>query len=356
MRILIGSLRGTSGIATYTRSLVDGLASAGHEVVLVDETMAYETDDPRVTVARLPVKRPLPSQLAPFEGWRHRPGVARLARSHSVDVVHATHMSVAPRHPRLVITAWDPVRGAVSRCRAAALRGMQPAKEASYGLIDAVAVRRASAIVAVTRAVQKGVRRHRHRVELIPCFIDDDAIDPQPVESSDILFVARGVDLSRKGLDLAIQTVARARREASDARLVIVGGWADVARQDALPEFCEVRGTLSREELREALREAGCLLVASRWEEFGYVGLEALAVGTPVASAPLPAYDGISGGGVFMARQRSPYALAREVETALRCRTFEFPAECRSSVAIPTLVALYAAISGHRAPRGGQTP
>ena len=341
MRILIASLRGRGGITAYTRSLVEGLSSAGHEVVLVDETASYETRGSRVTVVRLPVKRPLPHQIEPFEGWRHRREVGRLARSHSVDVVHATQMSVAPRHRHLVITGWDPVRGAVSRYRAASLRGMHPAKEASYGLIDAVAVRRAAAIVAVTRAVQEGVKRYRRRTELIPCFIDDDAIDPRHTESYDVLFVARTVDWPRKGLDLAIEVVARARRQIPEARLVIVGLWLDSARREALPEFCEARGELAGEELRDAMREAGCLLIASRWEEFGYTGLEALAVGTPVASAPLPAYEGLAGSGVFTASERTADALAREVVAALRCGSFEFPAECRASSAIPRLLALY---------------
>lgn len=347
VRVLVAGLRGASGIATYTKSLVTGLAKAGHEVVLLDETLSYESAHARVTVA--PAPRPrwnLPRSLAPFEGWGLRGEVERLARTHAVDIVHATHLSLAPRHPALVVTAWDPLMGPLARYRAAPSRGERPGREAMYAIADRTAIGRSAAVVAVTPAVRDGVAGSGRRTELIPPFLADDRVRPGPAErSSDFVFVARGLDDPRKGLSEAIDAVSRVRDTVPSAGLILVGSWSDAAASDALPGFCDVRGELTGEEVQGVLRGAGGLIIASSWEEFGFVGLEALAVGTPVVCGPLPAYERMSGGGVFPAATRTGVALAEQALAALRAAPFDFPAECRASTAIPALLGLYRALA-----------
>ena len=342
MRILVGSLRGLSGIETYAVSLAHGLSSAGHDVVILDETGNFRPDDPRIEVVGLSSPRHLPWQLAPLAEWGLIGEVRRIAREHAIDVIHTTRLGLAPRNVPLVITAWDPIASPVGRFRAGQLRGEPRVPEAMYAVVDGVAARRAGAIVAVTPAVQKGLARNGRICELIPAFIPDEAIGAaRPSRPNDIVMVAGKLDLERKDLNLALEAVARVRETVADARLVLVGGWLDSNRPDSLPDFCEAHGLLASEDVRATLGAAGCCLVPSLWEEFGYAGLEALAAGAPVVSAPLPAYEGLSGGGVFMAETRDPARLAEQIAAALAATSFEFPAECRSSVAVPRILDLY---------------
>jgi len=342
LRVLIPSLRGGSGIATYTIKLAEGLAAAGHEAIVLDEDGGFESPPASVTV--LPLQSP-PQVRYPFEPaaeWARLGTIKRLAREHEVDGIHATRLGfVSPRERRTVITVWDPIASPVGRFRAARERGEDRSMEAVYGLVDGVAAARAGAVVAVTPAVRDGYRRFG-TCEYIPPFLDDAEIAPsRPSRSADVVLVAGHLDLARKGLDLAIEAMALVRETVPKARLVLVGGWVDESRRDSLPDFCEPVGRMTPAEVTEAFAAAGCALIPSRWEEFGYSGLEALAAGTPVATSPLPGYQQLSGGGAFAAATRTPAALAEAIAGALSAGAFEFPAECRASNAIPRILALY---------------
>jgi glycosyltransferase involved in cell wall biosynthesis len=332
--------------------LATGLASAGHDVVLLDETAGFETSDPGITVVGLRPPKNLPYPFQPMAELGRRSEVRRLAREFTVDGIHATRMGCVPRGERSVITVWDPITSPIGRFLAASERGEPRAMEAMHAAVDTAAARRSGAIVAVTREAREGFGRFGP-CEFIPPFLEDSLVAPSwPHRSHDIVMVAGFLDLQRKGLDLALQAVSLLRDTVSDARLILIGDWIDGGRRGALPDFCEARGRLDREDLRATFADAGCCLISSLWEEFGYSGLEALAAGIPVASTPLPGYEGLSGGGVYMARTRDPSDLAREIAAALDATGFEFPDECRASVAIPRIVGLYESTFG---PADGRT-
>lgn len=312
-------------------------------MVLLDQTGGLPTERSRIVTVPMRPPRRLPGGFEPLAEWFLLGEVRRVAREHAVDVVHATRLGMAPRGERLVITAWDPIVSPLGRFRAAGWRGEDPTTEAMYAVVDAVAARRAATIVAVTPAVEQGLDR-LGRCELIPAFIPDEAIGPtKPVRRRDVVMVAGVLDLERKGLDLALEAVGRVHETLEDVRLVLVGDWRDRGRAGSLPDLCEARGRLAQGELRAALEAGGCgcCLIPSLWEEFGYSGLEALAAGIPVACTPLPAYEGLGGGGVFMTESRDAGQLAGQILAALGARDFEFPAECRASTAIPRIVDTY---------------
>ena len=87
-------------------------------------------------------------------------------------------------------------------------------------------------------------------------------------------FLLAGRLVHHKGTDIAIQAFARAR---PDCDLRVAGlGSETLGGATAL-------GWLDRGSLRAELRKARALLFPARWQEpFGIVGVEALAVGTPV--------------------------------------------------------------------------
>ena len=340
MRVLIPSLRSTSGIDAYAVALAAGLAAAGHKAVVVDERGDYESSDRRITRAALRHPRRLPGPLEPFAEWELQREVRRLAAEREVDGAHAVRPGLAPRGLPAAITVWDPLASPVGRYRAARGRGEHPGTETAYAVVDGFAARRAKAIVAVTEAVRHGYGRYG-RCELIPPFLPDESVqEPIGVRGRDVVMVAGQLDLERKGLPLALAAMDRVNEARGGARLLLVGDWIDPGRRAALPEFCEATGRLSPSEVRSIFKTAGCCLIPSLWEEFGYAGLEALAARVPVACAPLPAYEGL-GGGVFRAGSRDPADLAAQIEAALDAEPFEFPPQCRASVAIPRLLALY---------------
>ena len=105
-----------------------------------------------------------------------------------------------------------------------------------------------------------------------------------------LLFTARLQPL--KGPDLALEVLAHLDRDL-EARLLLAGGpsadFADypeqlrgMARRLGIEDRVEFLGSLSRDELAEAMRCAGALLLTSWSETFGLVALEAQASGTPV--------------------------------------------------------------------------
>jgi glycosyltransferase involved in cell wall biosynthesis len=341
VRVLVASIRGSSGIATYSLALVEGLAALGHEVVVLDET-ANLKDAPGVTVVPFSPRPSRVSRLAPFLGWASRSTVQQIARTHDVDVVHVTQLDLAPRHERVVITAWDPVVSAVRRARAAFGRREDPLREAGYAVVDAIAARRAAAIVAVTNTVATAASAYRRPTTWIPAFLPDRVVVPSPrPRSQAVVMVANVVDDPRKGVELAIAAVAEVQRDLPGLRLVLVGDWSGRIRHDSLPSFCEVTGHLSREDVASTLGGARCCILPSRWEEFGFVGLEALAVGTPLVCGPLPAFDEMTGGGVCRASERSAAALSEQIRRAFALESFDYPTECLASTAVPRTIDVY---------------
>jgi len=129
--------------------------------------------------------------------------------------------------------------------------------------------------------VRPGVDIDRFR----PCE-DDRARRERPT----LLFTARIEPL--KGPDLALEVLSRLD-PALGARLVLAGSAAPafaeyldslraLARELGVEDRVELVGTLDRDELAEAMRCAGALLLTSWSETFGLVALEAQASGTPV--------------------------------------------------------------------------
>jgi len=111
-----------------------------------------------------------------------------------------------------------------------------------------------------------------------------------------VLFVGRLQPL--KGPDIAIESLARLRREVPDARLVVVGGvsgaGAGLSGPDELRTLAESLGVgdavtflpaMDQDRLAALYRAAAAVVVPSRSETFGLVALEAQSSATPVVAA-----------------------------------------------------------------------
>jgi glycosyltransferase involved in cell wall biosynthesis len=347
MRIMIAGTYGErNGIETYTRHLVSALAGAGHEVFVADRSPGDPLTGPSSRAIRLPPRNwAIWRAAGPFEAVRAGGGLRRAVDDIAPDLVHVTYPELAPRvSVPMVVTVWHPERGILHRARTSRSRGERAKLGALFAASDRIAVRRSAGVAATTRTVARALGESS-RVVWIPPFLPDSAVRaPASTRSHDCLMVAGKLDDPRKGLALAIGAVELLRRDDPTTRLVLIGGWGSGA-PPSLPDFCEVRGSIPPDELGRAMREAGCLLMPSVFEEFGYVGLEALAAGTPVACTPLPGFEGLDTDGLVVAERRDPEDLRAAARAALRIEAFRFPAACRASEAMGRLSRLYDAAS-----------
>lgn len=337
--LLAGTYGSSSGIDVYTDKLARGLASAGHEVIVADRSG-------RPGPAALPPVRGRIRKLGgALEGVLAHAALRTLAREQHADVVHATHLDLAASGgPPLVVTAWDPVVGVLARARAAPARGDAWFEELRYALADRRACRRAAGIVAISPAVLRALGG-RHAVMLPAFLLDEEIAEPPASRSTGCVMIANGLDAPRKGLALAVEAIGLARARIPDLTLTLVGDWVDPGTIAGLPSFCRATGRLDRAGTDAVLHGAGCCVLPSLWEEFGFTGLEALAAGTPLVCGPLPGFSGLDSSGVTVVPDRDPHGFAAAICEAVRAPAADFPAQCRATSVIPPLVELYAAVA-----------
>lgn len=114
----------------------------------------------------------------------------------------------------------------------------------------------------------------------------------------DILHV--GSTISRKRIDVLLQSFAAVRDAYPNARLIRVGGSFDRAQSELLrcldlADSVNVLPFLNRRTLAAVYRRAALLLLPSEGEGFGLPIIEAMACGTPVIASALPALREVGG-------------------------------------------------------------
>jgi len=155
----------------------------------------------------------------------------------------------------------------------------------SYFAADAVVT--ASAYMA-DEAIANGIDPARMHILPYPLPDDafNDAIAPRPDPTATVLFSARiAPQKGLRSLIDAISSIPRKRRPL--LRIAGVGPDLESSRARAVARnvSCEVLGRLDRGAMRAAIDETSVVAVPSIWAEpFGYVGIEALARGKPVAA------------------------------------------------------------------------
>lgn len=289
------------GVETHVAQLAQRAATEGHHV----EVLTQEADRrlpalqvlQGVTVRRFAV--PLPSQNYAFA-----PGLwAYLARTRrQYDVVHAHSYHALPS-----------LGAAVAGCRPLVFTphyhgtGHSPLRRLlhmPYRLAGASIFRRASRVICVSHAEAALVRQHfpqtALRVAVIPNGVDVAALrEAQPYHEAGTTILSVGRLEEYKNVHLTIAALAHL----DDTFVLRVAG--DGPARPGLEELVarlglqgRVRflGRVSDMELRRWFRSAGVYISMSSHEAFGITLYEALAAGSRVVAADIPAYREVGAG------------------------------------------------------------
>jgi glycosyltransferase involved in cell wall biosynthesis len=152
----------------------------------------------------------------------------------------------------------------------------------SFNLFIGRSLEIAERVAAVSRAVadetMRGFGVPASKIEIVPNGVDE-FFSPGAGEESDYLLYAGTLE-PRKGLPELLTAWSSL---ASPPRLILAGdpGWRTRVPKDSR---IDVRGFVSREELRELYRGALAFVYPSRYEGFGLPPLEAMACGAPVVA------------------------------------------------------------------------
>ena len=229
-------------------------------------------------------------------------GVMLAARSASRLVVHLhDHRIFCPNGDRLfprtqhICTAAMGMACTINTVLQGCMAGPRPksfallerrkALRESYRTADAIVT--ASAYM-THEAIANGIERTR--VHTLPLPLPDDAfidaIAPEPDPAATVLFSARIAP--QKGLPSLIDAIASISRKRRPL-LRIAGVGPDLepslAHARARKVETQVLGRLDRAAMRAAIDATSVIALPSLWAEpFGYVGIEALARGKPVAA------------------------------------------------------------------------
>jgi len=332
--VLAGSSQQPNGIERYTDILHAALDGRGHDVL----TFAPSQGSGRLSQK---IQAGLNRGVGPFASATAWKDLAAAATLHRADLVHYTYPQyLAPwSGPPSVVSVWHSHLRPLRRARTSAERGERAVDGFLFGLSDRLAFRFADRLAAVSRPAARAASEVHDRVDFTAPFIPESMIVPSGQRRKrTAVVVAYRLDEPRKNIRLAVDAVAHAK--VPGLELLMVG---ELGRLGSLPDFCRPVGPLSRSQVSEVLGESTCLLLPSLYEEFGYVGLEALAAGCHVVAAPLDGYAGMQSSGLQVVdRTIDGFATAIDRSTD-DVGTVELPPECRERAAVDRLLRVYEA-------------
>jgi glycosyltransferase involved in cell wall biosynthesis/O-antigen/teichoic acid export membrane protein len=196
-------------------------------------------------------------------------------------------------------------------------------KAAQYGLpfhlVERIGLASHRNLVAVSADLGAELRRRNPRatVHVIENGLPEEAFAPRDGERRNIVFLGR-LEIAQKGLDMLLHAFA-AIADSTGCELTIAGSGPDEAALRMLAHRLGVSdrvvfaGHVPPAERFELLAAAALVAMPSRYETYGLVAAEALAVGTPVVAFDIPCLRSIvsgAGGVLVPAFDTAAYATA----------------------------------------------
>jgi glycogen(starch) synthase len=289
------------GIATHTHTMARALTRAGHEVQVVTPGLPSVVREDGVTVLRIGAGGHLPRVANWF---RMNRCFAKAALTWLPDVVHAAEFSATAwwltRFTRIpVVTRLATPSGMVTEINGERWGTSTYVKD----LLERDQTSRSAAVYAPTKAIALRVGSNwgipPAVIKIIPNSVDLSAVrgaatskPSQQLPDRFIVFCGRLE--TRKGIIPLGRALPAALMAYPDLHAVLVGGEApecaaDLAqfKQDILPVADRVHllGELPRNDALAVVARAELAVFPSLWESFGFVVLEALALGVPVIAS-----------------------------------------------------------------------
>ena len=314
MRVLhVHRIGGIGGSERHLLTLLPALAEGGVDVSFLGLDDPSRAPEPFYEALTVPFERvAAPRDIDPWLALRVRRAVRQ------ADLVH-THLVHAD------------VYGAFGARRLVSTKhNDDPFRAGAFRFVERALARRASRIIAITRALERfqvqRVGLPTSKVEVIHYGLDavpeawgTNPADDVPGDPPVLLAVCRLE--SQKGVDVAVRALPRIRVNHPGARLVVLGEGPQQGELARLARELDVPVQLPGRvpDVAAWLRRADVLVHPVRWEGFGLALLEAMlaslpVVATNVSSIPEIVTDGETG---LLVPPDDPAALATAVTRVL---------------------------------------
>jgi glycosyltransferase involved in cell wall biosynthesis len=307
---------GMGGSERYARALTRELSTDDRvlaEAVVPEPARGFSLGVPEVVVSGLDGGSSTGARLRTVA----RAGLGRQARNalRGADVVHYPFSAPVPRPPGSV-----PYVQTLHDVQHLDLPHLFSTAERAYRRVmyDRAAHRAAAVITVSEFAKRRAVELlglDERRVHVAHLGVDSPpSADVSGERDGFVLYPARG--WAHKNHGTLVAAVELLRRSDPTVRLVLTGGGLESL--GPLPEWVEVRGHVSDEELERLYRRAGVLAFPSLYEGFGLPPLEAMARGCPVAVANAGALPEVCGEAAEYFDPEDPADIAAGIDRARR--------------------------------------
>jgi len=178
--------------------------------------------------------------------------------------------------------------------------------------------RRADAVITISHAAKAQIVARlgvpAERVFVAHLGVDTSRFRPSTGPRDEtVYYPARG--WPHKNHARLVEAVGLLRRERPGLRLVLTGG--GLGALGSLPEWVDVRGLVSDQEVERLYATSGCLAFPSLFEGFGLPPLEAMASGCPVAASTAGSVPEVVGDAAVLFDPTDPSAIADGIARAL---------------------------------------
>jgi len=290
---------GIAGAETHLLTLLPALRGQGvaSGVVLLEDprrpqhVLRGRFERQNINVRSLPIR------------WHIDPALPALLRevlrNEPFDVLHA-HLPHGEIYGAYALRAFPDRLLVISRHNDDRFRRWLPMR-----WVFGPSLRRAGRIIAISQAMRAFLvdveRADAEKVAVVPYGLDADAFARsahpgmfrREIGAKDEALVGFVGRLTRqKGVDVLLRAFARVERKNPAARLIITGDGPDRPMLEALTQSLGLRHAVFlgwRNDAANIMADVDLLAVPSRWEGFGLVTLEAMALAKPVVASRVSA-------------------------------------------------------------------
>ena len=320
----------STGMARYTRDLIDDLLAAGASVeLLTDHAPALEALGERFPGAR--------ASLCATSGLRWGAALVRHLGVHRSDVHIAPCNTGLPlrrvRGTRYVLVVHDLIPLRMPRTYLAP----DPRSALVHVVKQVLNIHRAHHVFADSTASMADVRSFTGRSSrrLFPRLPDRALVLPPDADPP--YFLYNGGDDPRKNVDVVLEACAELqRRTTTPFRLVMTGSdyaqWHGLIASLGLEQVVSIAGRVTDAEQAALVAATRCVVYPSSWEGFGLPVVEAFAAGRPVITGTGGSLREVGGAAAIRADVRSVSDVAARMQEVL-----EGPVDARAEEGLQQL-------------------